>query len=75
MNAIAPTSEERAEKLQGLDPSKPLGAFGSLPEGAEGPSAVIFLPVLNAKTLLDALNQNGLTVAWSGQNGSEMRTR
>jgi len=48
--------------LQGLDPSKPLGAFGSLPEGNEPPSAVIFVPVLNAQTLLDAMNQNGLTV-------------
>ncbi len=49
--------------LRGLDPSKPLGVFGSIPAGPGAPpSAVIFLPVLDSKKLLDALAENGVTV-------------
>lgn len=49
--------------LQGLDPSKPLGMFGSLPDGpGVMPSAVIFVPVLDSKKLLDSLAGFGATV-------------
>jgi hypothetical protein len=49
--------------FQGLDPSKPLGAFATIPaEAGAPPSAVIFLPVLDGKMLLDALGGIGATV-------------
>ena len=51
------------QAFQGLDPSKPLGAFATLPaEAGTPPSAVIFLPVLDGKVLLDALGGIGATV-------------
>lgn len=49
--------------LQGLDPSKPLGVFGSIPDGpGVPPSAVVFVPVLDSKKLLDSLAGFGATV-------------
>ncbi len=49
--------------LRGLDPSKPLGIYGSVGDGAnEPPSAVAFIPVLDAKAFLAAMEGFGATV-------------
>jgi hypothetical protein len=49
--------------LKGLDGSKPIGAFASLPKGPnDPPSAAIFIPVTDAKTFLDTLKGFGLGV-------------
>lgn len=49
--------------LQGVDPSKPFGAFGSFSDQpGQPPSAVVFIPVRDAQAFLGFLGNVGLTV-------------
>ncbi|MDB5353067.1 MAG: hypothetical protein JWN86_4314 [Planctomycetota bacterium] len=76
VSAVAPADDPRTASvlqaldglkdpaaLKGIDPSRPLGAFGSLGDAANPtPSAVVFIPVLDGKGFLAALEGFGATV-------------